>query len=165
MSLGVAIKGPEGLVLAAESRLTVTGQIGSPEITVQASYDHATKIFSFAAPHNYVGVVTYGLGTLQNRSAFSFIPEFENSLPDDRLPVKEFADKMACFYETQWERIMPDDFDGPGMTFLVGGFDENQAYGESISLRSLISPSRTSAIQTKAVRPNLGSLGAVNGNS
>lgn len=130
MSLGVAIKGPEGIVLAAESRLTVTGQIsGQSGMTVQASYDHATKLFSFAGPHHYVGVVTYGLGTIGSRSASSFIPEFENSLDTIRLTVEDYAKKMSDFYARQWDEAMPGDYSGPGMTFVVGGFDPPAAYG------------------------------------
>lgn len=129
LSLGVAIKGPEGIVLATESRLTVTGQLGGSGITVQASYDHATKLFSFSDPHRHVGAVTYGQGTIGNRSAFSFVPEFENSLESDRLSIEDFAQEMSRFYSEQWNDVMPDDFPGPGMTFIVGGFDENEAYG------------------------------------
>ena len=44
MSLGIVIKSPEGIVLAAESRvtLTVNGQNGQPSHMV--NFDNATKL-------------------------------------------------------------------------------------------------------------------------
>lgn len=118
--------------MAGESRLFVTGtvQTAAGPQSVLVNYDNATKLFSLGAEHSYVGVVTYGLGTMGSRSAFSFIPEFGNSLPEgQRLPVGEFAGRMAEFYLEQWRRTMPSDFSGPGMTFIVAGFNEGEPYG------------------------------------
>ena len=41
MSLGIVIKGPEGLVLAAESRVTFTSPVPGIGV-VQTNYDNAT---------------------------------------------------------------------------------------------------------------------------
>jgi len=101
MSLGIVIKAPEGIVLAAESRVTLTANQDKNQIHV--NYDNATKLLSFAEPHNYVGVVTYGLAAIGLRSAHSFIPEFESALPDNRISVCEFAEKMRDFFVIQWE--------------------------------------------------------------
>lgn len=60
MSLGIAFKGPEGIVLAADSRVTLTGQAGS-NLLIQAHYDNATKLLK-VRDHDNVGAVTYGLG-------------------------------------------------------------------------------------------------------
>lgn len=56
MSLGIVVNGPEGLVLAAESRGTLTstlppGVSGSP---IHVNFDNATKILSFKEPHDYI---------------------------------------------------------------------------------------------------------------
>ena len=76
MSLGVGIKGPEGIVLAADSRVTLeASRPGGPVIPV--NYDNATKLLSFSKPHNHVGVVTYGAAVIGQRTAHSFVPEFE----------------------------------------------------------------------------------------
>jgi hypothetical protein len=141
MSLGIVIKAPEGLVLAAESRLTLTAQPagGSP---IHVNYDNATKLLSFSRPNNAVGVVTYGQAAIGLRTAQSFVPAFEAELiaevDDDqtqqRLPISEFADRFSAFYMRQWQAVMPVDYQGPNMTFVVAGFDEAEAYGKVFTI-------------------------------
>jgi len=131
MSLGIVIKGPEGLVLAAESRITLTAQIADKK-TIAVNFDNATKLLSFSDPNCAVGVVTYGLAALGLRPAHSFIPEFEKKLKEEnegRLSVKTFADKLSVFFMDQWKSEMPEDYNGPSMTFVVAGYDEGAAYG------------------------------------
>ncbi len=128
MSLGVVIKGPEGLVMAAESRLTLTfAPPGAPPI--HASFDNATKVFGFSRPNSAVGVVTYGLGGIGLRSAYSFVPEFEEKLSGDRLPIGDFARQLSDFYKQRWAETMPEGFIGPGITLVVAGFNEKEPYG------------------------------------
>ncbi len=114
MSLGIVIKGPEGLVLAAESRVTLTSQ-GEPRI--QVNFDNATKLLSTEEPHQFLGAVTYGQGAIGLRTAHSFLPEFEASLPNKRIPVADFASSMSDFFLGQWKSSMPEDYNGPDMTF------------------------------------------------
>ena len=128
MSLGIVIKGPEGIVLAADSRLTLTAQ--TPQGPIHVNYDNATKLLSFNKPHNYVSVVTYGQAAIGLRTASSYLPEFENTLKEERLPVKAFAERLSTFFLEQWRKEMPGDYKGPNMTFVVGGFSEGDAYGQ-----------------------------------
>jgi hypothetical protein len=131
LSLGIAFKGPEGVVLAADSRVTLTGQLPNGN-HVQAHYDNAIKLLKVKS-QNFVGAVTYGLGALgdqQPRTAHSYLPEFENELATERerLLVEEFAARLGDFFHRQWV----DANTPPGaepMYFLVGGFDEGDAYG------------------------------------
>jgi len=129
MSLGVAILGPEGVVLAADSRITLTAERpGAPPLPV--NFDSATKLLSFSKPHNYVGAVTYGAAVINLRSAHSLVPEFEVQLErEDRLPVEAFAHRLGEFFLDQWRRAIPGDYAGPSMMFIVGGFDPQAAYG------------------------------------
>jgi hypothetical protein len=128
MSLGIAIKGPEGLVLAAESRVTIT--VTQPDgRQTRATLDNATKLLSFRSPNNGIGATTYGQAAIGRRPVHSFVPEFEAALPDDRLDVLHFSERLATFFLKQWEATMPADYNGPGMTFIVGGFDSGEPYG------------------------------------
>ena len=138
MSLGIVIKGPEGLVLAAESRITIGTKIKTP-MGVQnlpVYFDNATKLLSFSSPNTTVGVVTYGqavIGQQNPRTAASFIPEFEASLPEERLSVLDFAEKISEFYLKQWRLAMPpDDKIGniPNMIFVIAGYNRDEVYGE-----------------------------------
>jgi len=129
MSLGMAIKAPEGMVLAAESRVTL-GTQGPNGQTIPIPFDNATKIFGFSKPHNFCGVVTYGQAALGLRTAHSFLPELEEELSKkNRMSVANFADYLNKFYQLQWETVMPKAYKGPQMTFLVVGFNEKEPYG------------------------------------
>jgi hypothetical protein len=130
MSLGIVVKGPEGLVLAAESRITFTAlrPQGPP---IHANYDNATKLLSFSK-HDYVGVVTYGQAAIGLRTASSVLPEFESELGENRTPILDFANNLRDFFVVQWdewEEQLQDEYTGPNMTFVVGGFDEGAPYG------------------------------------
>ena len=131
MSLGVVVKGPEGVVLAADTRVTLTAQRkGVPPLFV--NFDNATKLLTFGEPHNTVGAVTYGEAIIGNRTAHSFIPEFELKLESRRLPIQEFAQRLSEFFLARWtEAGMPTaNVTSGGMSFIVGGYDENQPYGK-----------------------------------
>lgn len=138
MSLGIVVKVPEGLVLAAESRITIGAQIKTPMGVQQLPvyFDNATKLLSFSPPNITIGVVTYGMAVIgqQNpRTAANFIPEFEASLPKERLSVLDFAEKISEFYLKQWRSTMPpDDKIGnmPNMTFVIAGYNPDDVYGQ-----------------------------------
>ena len=131
MSLGVVIKGPEGVVLATDSRVTLEArQQNGPSFHV--TFDNATKILSFSKPHNYVAAITYGLAVIGQRTAHSFVPEFELTLKDDeRLTVEGYAQRLSEFFLGRWEESsMPKNHEGPPMMFIVGGYDPDSAYGK-----------------------------------
>jgi hypothetical protein len=140
MSLGIVIKAPEGPVLAAESRVTITSAPQPNAPLIQVSFDNATKVFGFSEPNTSVGVVTYGLGGIGIRSPYSFVPEFEATLPEGRLQVSDFAEKLSSFFKQQWQVTMPADFSGPGITFVVAGFDEGEPYGKVFVIELPASP-------------------------
>jgi hypothetical protein len=145
MSLGVVFKGPEGIVLAADSRVTLTTQIpvpNQPPLLLSSTYDNATKLLSIKG-QNYVGAVTYGagaIGTDEPRTAHSYIPEFEQELKNEfhdnpdgipRLDVKDFAQRLSDFFLEKWKaQKMPIPCPpGQDMVFFVGGYDEGAPYG------------------------------------
>jgi len=147
ISLGIAFKGPEGIVLAADSRVTLTvpiqpiqpqlGQSKPQAMLLPATYDNATKLLKVSG-QDYVGAVTYGLGAIGQqapRTAHSFVPEFEEELVKaqvGRLSVHDFAIRLSDFFSRQWQQSgMPQtsNYSGPDMVFLVGGYDVKEPYG------------------------------------
>lgn len=146
MSLGIVFKGPEGIVLAADSRVTLTVSMqspGQPPTLIPATYDNATKLLRIR-DQNYVGVVTYGVGAFGNqRTAHSYLPEFEAKLlagDGKRLSIELFAKKLSEFFMQRWEESMPKDFQGPPMTFLVGGYNVDEPYGRVFGVDIPIRP-------------------------
>ena len=62
MSLGIAFKGPEGIVLATDSRVTLHAEQRRPDggiLLFPSTFDNATKLLSFTG-HPYVGAITLG---------------------------------------------------------------------------------------------------------
>ena len=138
MSLGIVVKGSEGVVLAADSRVTITATIQQPDnsvIHLPVNFDNATKLLTFAKPNNWIGAVTYGdavIGSKQSdlRTAKSLIPEFEVKFGEkERLSVTDFSKDLSDFFLGQWESKMPKNYKGSGMAFVVGGFNEDSPYG------------------------------------
>jgi len=135
MSLGIVFKGPEGIVLAADSRVTLTAQIEKQNLLVPATFDNASKLLKING-QNYVGAVTYGVGAIglkAPRTAHSFLPEFEAKLNKEvknQLDVLVFANKLSEFFMAQWKANMPKDYKRKEqMVFLIGGFDKGGHYG------------------------------------
>lgn len=129
MSLGVVVKGAEGVVLAADSRVTLTAVFpGEKEQTV--NFDNASKILAFSPPHGYVAAVTYGAAIIGGRTAHSYIPELELRLGNERRSVFEYAKELSDFFSDQWRSSKEPDVPlGAGMHFIVAGYDGDAPYG------------------------------------
>jgi hypothetical protein len=141
VSLGIAIKGPEGIVLAADSRVTLFNQLPNPQspgetLIIPATFDNATKLLK-VTDQDSVGAVTYGLGAMMTpdgpRTMQSFIPEFEEELKTsgvDKLLVQDFADRLSQFFLGRWDQLVNRPANpGDEISFLVGGYDEGLPYG------------------------------------
>jgi hypothetical protein len=158
MSLGIAFKGPEGIVLAADSRVTVmalaTQTLPPPAPPVQTQipvmYDNATKMLRVES-QKFIGAVTYGVGALglqAPRTAHSYMPEFDAELAKaGRLTVLDFATRLSAFFLKQWQAEMPQNYVGPDMVFLVGGYNEGEAYGR---VYDIFVPSRPQPVEQQA---------------
>lgn len=164
MSLGIAFKGAEGIVLAADSRVTLTNVMNTPvpnqQMILPATFDNATKLLSVNS-QRYVGAVTFGAGAIGQqapRTAASFMPEFEEELAKHkkaRMTVEEFATKLGEFFTKQWTDANMPTPPPPGneMVFLVGGYDEKEPYGRTFALTVPNAPT--------PVEQSLGVFGAV----
>jgi hypothetical protein len=146
MSLGIVFKGPEGIVLAADSRVTLNAQFPQPNgqvLVLPSTFDNATKLLQING-QEHVGVITFGLGVIgenEPRTAHSFIPEFEAELRNvksvkseqERIPVEDLANDLAQFFMRQWtNHNMPDPvlYKGEPMIFLVAGYNRGASYGQ-----------------------------------
>ena len=132
MSLGIAIKGPEGIVLASDSRATIVAhQKNKPSFEVH--FDNASKLFRFSAEHRFVGAVSYGNALVGDRLLHGWLPEFEADklAGKKRLLVKNYAELLAAFFMSVRK---PDD---ASFTMLIGGYDPDpvKAYGRVFQLQ------------------------------
>ena len=141
VSLGVVVKGPEGVVLAADTRVTLTARQGnSPELPV--NFDNATKLLTFGKPHKWVAAVTYGDAVIGTRTAHSFMPEFGLTLDKDRQSICDYAQQLGDFFQKQWKEAGQPSHTTPGggMNFVVGGYDDKKPYGAVFLLNVPNSP-------------------------
>ena len=142
MSLGVVVKGPDGVVLAADTRITLNAQRQGSTDRISVNFDNATKVLSFGRPHSSVGAVTYGQAVIGRRTAHSFVPELEPYLGNKRLTVFGYARKIGQFFKDRWAEANPSGSTPPGggMHFIVGGYNLNAPYGQVFQLNVPNSP-------------------------
>lgn len=124
MTLVVAFKGTDGIVLAADSRVTLMSQQGHP-----STFDNATKLLTLGQPHNRVGAVTSGVATFFGRTHHSLMPEFEATLGQSRLSVLEYAQKLSDFFQTKWQ-ASGQSVQAGDAEFTVCGYDLGDIYGK-----------------------------------
>lgn len=146
MSLGIAFKGPEGIVLAADSRVTLTTRRageGGTQTEIPSTFDNATKLLKVNG-EDWIAAVTYGLGAFGTpipRTAHSYMPEFEREVSKNRktvrLGVEEFSGILGDFFARQWKATMPGAVGQniQDMVFLIGGFDADKPYGSLYEVR------------------------------
>ena len=137
LSLGIVLKSPAGVVLGADSRVTLTAENRTSGERTAVYFDNVQKLLRFKPPHTNVGVVTYGMAAIgsETRSAHSYIPQFEAALEgDDALPVEEFATRLEEFFISRWEPYA-EGYSGQSMRFLVGGYDPGEPYGRLYEFR------------------------------
>ena len=155
MSLGIVFKGAEGIVLAADSRVTLYNQkpslIPNQTISVPSYYDNAQKLL-YCNSQTHIGAVTYGLGALGQkdfRTAHSLMLEFEDYLgakgvtKKKRIKVQEYAKHLSDFFLDQWNTRMPPQQPNAKidpMIFLVGGYNEGEIYGKIYQFSIPLSP-------------------------
>jgi hypothetical protein len=109
-TLAIALFASDGIALGADRRATVGFSDGSG--SVQIWFDDNPKLFSFPAPHNFVGVMTHGsaaVGTVAlERSPIGALLFDEVRLHGAGSPA---AVQLLAQYRSQlltWDRFMPD---------------------------------------------------------
>jgi 20S proteasome alpha/beta subunit len=136
MSLVVAVKTLEGLVLAVDSRLVITPVDEEGVAQAAGTYDNiTTNLFSFKPPHNFIGAVSYDQPVLGNRLVSGYFTEFNEYLSKqrpERLSVYDFATELSEFFTTKWDAIPPL---GVQLSFLIAGYDDKEATGRVYSVK------------------------------
>jgi hypothetical protein len=132
MTLAIVVKGTEGIVLAIDSRVTlqvVAQQGAGNNVILPATYDNATKLLKIPK-QPFVGAITYGNAIFdvdQPRTAYSYLQEFDDSLPTERMSVNDFGIRLGQFYLNKWNA--KPQVQGEPTGFFVGGYDKDEPYG------------------------------------
>jgi len=138
MSLVVAIKTLEGLVLAVDSRMVIAPVDTEGVAQAPGTYDNiTTNLFSFKPPHNFIAVVSYGQPVLGNRAVFGYFAEFNEYLSEqrpERLSVYDFASELSQFFTTKWDDVQAPLLGGQ-LSFLIAGYDDKETTGHVYGAR------------------------------
>lgn len=140
MTICVAVRVAEGLVLAADSAVVLQGQVQTPD---GKTVDTIIQNFNFANKVTHVkdypiGVLNWGLGSIKARSIQSLIMEFEYSYPlkgKSRVyTVKKVADDLLAFIKKRYDEAYPPGLgQQPVLGFLVGGFSDKGFFAEELA--------------------------------
>ncbi len=130
MSLIVVFKGREGIVMGADSRITLTG---NPPVY----YDNATKLIQIKGL-DHLGVMTCGSAFVDayfKRTPHSFLPDIEAGTvaeSDDSPTVEKSANQLGSFFEGMYNAAFAKP--SSPIQFVVGGFDHDNPYGKLFTL-------------------------------
>ncbi len=141
MTICVSVKVPEGLVFACDSAVTLTNTViqnGQPLTQIVQSFNYANKLTQIK---DYpIGVMSWGLGSLSERTIHSLIMEFENSYPQaSQTPdykVEKVTTDLIDFIRLRYDAVYqtPDGQKIPPenriLGITIGGFSDKQFFAE-----------------------------------
>lgn len=136
MSILVAVRVGEGLVLAADSASTLMVQTSEGQVGVGKIFNHATKLLQL---RDYpIGVGTWGAGNIGDRTISSLVSEFANSrralseLGPDDINVRSEAEGLLDSLCGAYEGFIPDwrEKAHPQVGMIVGGYSGNAFFPE-----------------------------------
>ena len=131
MTICVAVKVAEGLVLAADSAATLEGTIGKKSGVLQV-FEFANKI---ARIKDYpIGAMSWGLGSISDRSIQSLIMEWEYNYPDkrdnDKYTVHSVAQNLVTFLKRRYNKEYPATGNRPLLGLFVGGYSAQKFFAD-----------------------------------
>lgn len=149
------------MILGVDSAVTVPSASGVVKV-----YEAADKLFQLGT--RPIGVATFGLGGILNRTIGSYLSEFESLDPNGVLnarpaSVDKVVEELRAFFhkiymstlapalakelDTPFEKIPADKL--PGLGFLVGGFSPKSYLSEVWSFTVPVNNTPNSAFQNR----------------
>jgi|GEM_PF-1222043 len=148
MTIAVACNLADGLIIGADSAVTVQGAVNTPQGRQEGIlkvYNDAEKVFSFYSLP--VGIVTYGLSLLKQRTIQSYIRQFEHEhTVKDVLEWKleKIANEIWTFFNDKYRESFASALeekhqkgfdeiptnDRPGIGFMIGGYSPGEYLSE-----------------------------------
>jgi hypothetical protein len=129
MTICAAVKVRDGLILATDSMSTIQGQIEGGQIAVLKNYSNARKLFQIRDMP--IGVMSYGLGNIGNRSIQGLMGDFDRSPNRPKAGVMEVAKALFAYfksaYDAQFSQVPPEQ-ELPGLGFYVAGYSKGNPF-------------------------------------
>ncbi|NQS97486.1 MAG: hypothetical protein HQ591_03445 [candidate division Zixibacteria bacterium] len=138
MSIIASIKVYDGLVLAADSMTTIIGEEVSSGIKgVVKTYEFSNKLFQLKSLP--VGLLTYGIGNIAQRSIESLLNEFmrkydeiRGNTSENKHKIENITQRLLDFlrgvYKDFFKEIPEENM--PKLGVLVGGYSPDSVFAE-----------------------------------
>jgi hypothetical protein len=127
LTIAVALKVRDGVVLAADSATTLVGSNG-----VENIYNHANKIVNLRKGLP-IGFMTWGLGGFGSASVASLAKDFRakfDEVVDSPHNVEEVANEFHKFLEPLYHQAVDQITDPPAFGCLIAGHSVGNSIGE-----------------------------------
>src|SRR5450830_1620814 len=110
VTVAIVVQVSEGLVLATDSAMAVQGELAIPGKAPQTGllkvYNSATKIVQLRDWP--LGIVTFGLGQIRNRTIESHVQEFADGQPPEQpTSIVQVAQDLHAFIEARLGALAP----------------------------------------------------------
>lgn len=133
MTICVSARIPEALVLAADSMVSLEGTIITPQgnqTGILQTFEYANKVTQFK---DYpIGLMTWGLASIRDRSIQSLIMEFEYSYQsikdNNNYTVIRIANELLANLKTIYNAAYPTGNNQPRLGIYIGGYSANQFF-------------------------------------
>ena len=135
MTICVSVRIPEGLVLAADSMVVLEGTVDTPQgkqTGIFQTFEFANKV---AQLKDYpIGVMSWGIASLNDRSIQSLIMEFEHDYlaleKNKSYTVKKIADDLLGVLKERYEAVYPSSGEQPPLGLYIGGYSARQFFSD-----------------------------------
>lgn len=142
MSICVSVKVAEGLVLAADSAVTLEGNINTPQGQASGiiqTFESANKVTRFK---DYpIGIMTWGMASIADRSILSLIMEFEYGYKvvkqNKKYMVIQIANELLKFIQSRYSKAFPSQEPNtkkPMLGMLIGGYSSEQFFADEYTI-------------------------------
>jgi hypothetical protein len=125
MTIIASVKVRDGLILATDSMTQIHGVSDQGEPRFLKGYENAKKLYR-VGDHLPIGVMTYGLGNIGQRSIEGLVREFAATEIGQRKKVETIAEALHKFMKTKYEE---QGYAGlakpPSLGFYVAGYSPN----------------------------------------
>lgn len=156
MTICIAVKVAEGLVLAADSAVMLQGTIKTP----QGDQDSILQTFMYANKvsrlKDYpIGVMSWGAGSINARSIQSLVMEFEYKYPDrtenQNYKVETVANDLAEFIKARYDAAYPIVGAQPVLGLFIGGYSDNEFFADEFVFKL---PASTGLVKVRPDKPD-----------
>jgi hypothetical protein len=128
VTIVASVKVRDGMILGTDSMTQIAAPTPQGEVQVLKSYSNARKLFQVAEMP--VGVMTYGLGNIGNRSIEGLVLDFSRAA--EAAPVEAIARGLFEHVKEQYEAVfggVPNEL-RPVLGFYVAGYTQGEPLAE-----------------------------------